>query len=386
MMWLLLSCSHPADTAVPDPADPADPADTATPTEDGYLQVAAGGWFTCAIRSTDQGIDCWWEGPGALADFGQTAPPDGAFTHIAAGVWHACGIRVDGETVCWGQDTEGGTERLSAPDAALASLSAGMVATCGLTGDGALSCWGDPDSGLTLQADGVHAASAGPRGQCAASDDGVTCWGGHLSDSDQHLTDLAAGVYFTCGLTETGAAACWGDDLHGQQAVPAGSFSTITAGAVHACVLGADGGVCWGDDRYGQSAPAPDAIQLSAGLAHTCALLPDGTVACSGSAPDGAKADGEALSHAVHIQPIWDAHCIGCHTGDQLHKLSLLVEDAYANITGETGGALAEPGDPAGSRLVDRLESDGARMPPTHALPAEQRDRVRRWISEGMAP
>ena len=103
---------------------------------------------------------------------------------------------------------------------------------------------------------------------------------------------------------------CWGDGEYGQLGngtivnspvpVPVTGLSdavAISAGDFHVCALRTGGSVtCWGDDFFRAGGPSSepiavlgitDAIAVSAGGYHNCALLPAGRVACWGRAEEG---------------------------------------------------------------------------------------------------
>ena len=150
----------------------------------------------------------------------------------------------------------------------------------------------------------------------------------------------ATGLRHTCALHEDGSVSCWGDNLRGQLgngieppdfedpsfdpseikmglvlpvAVKEITDSTaIDAGVFHSCALRSDGRVaCWGYNGRGQlgngesgeeaqsSVPVTvsgitDAIDISTGNRHSCALLIDSTISCWGNNYYGQLGNGES--------------------------------------------------------------------------------------------
>ena len=89
----------------------------------------------------------------------------------------------------------------------------------------------------------------------------------------------------------------------------------ISAGDAHTCALSADAGsvFCWGDNSAGQlgdgtltghaQAPATpvvtNALGITAGRAHTCALMNDHTVMCWGDNEFGQLGEGTPLQSST---------------------------------------------------------------------------------------
>jgi alpha-tubulin suppressor-like RCC1 family protein len=116
------------------------------------------------------------------------------------------------------------------------------------------------------------------------------------------FTQISAGSWHTCGLSEEGEAWCWGSggatDHSGSPApVPGGyKFSSIGSGRYHNCALTIDGtAYCWsgfetGSGFCGQAACSntPTAVgpysftKLAVGELHTCALDMAGAAICWG--------------------------------------------------------------------------------------------------------
>lgn len=150
------------------------------------------------------------------------------------------------------------------------------------------------------------------------------------------VTQVVAGGSHTCALLNNGKVRCWGDGTYGQlgygntnsigdDEVPAsagdvtvgGTVVSLSAGGAHTCALLDNGKVrCWGDgssgqlgygktDSIGDDEPPASAgdvdvggtvVSLSAGAAHTCALLDTGSVRCWGSGLYGRLGYGDTKS------------------------------------------------------------------------------------------
>jgi alpha-tubulin suppressor-like RCC1 family protein len=147
----------------------------------------------------------------------------------------------------------------------------------------------------------------------------TTCSGCFSYESNPVLVAIAAGLQHTCGLTNTGAAYCWGFNDSGQLgtgsstqpsiALPVPvtgghSFSVLTAGMAHTCGITTDGAAyCWGNNDFGQlgggdtTSTHPSSVPvavlrghtfagISAGGTHTCGVTTSGAAYCWGN--DGA--------------------------------------------------------------------------------------------------
>ncbi|NBW73597.1 MAG: hypothetical protein EBR26_04240, partial [Microbacteriaceae bacterium] len=106
---------------------------------------------------------------------------------------------------------------------------------------------------------------------------------------------VSAGQAFTCDITLSGDARCWGASAANQTKIPEdlGKIAQISSGGFHVCALTLAGDVrCWGSNNQGQSSVPADlgkVIQVSAGFEHTCAVTLSGTVRCWGSNSDGQR-------------------------------------------------------------------------------------------------
>jgi alpha-tubulin suppressor-like RCC1 family protein len=356
--------------------------------------MAAGMNYTCA-RLSDGAMNCWGQnGAGQLGDGTmpyRAIPVDvitlaDGLTDIVAGAQHTCGLLPGGGLKCWGWNADGElgdgtTIDRSTPvdviglDHDVTALTLGWAHTCARLSGGGVKCWGFNYSGqlgdgttdnrsapvdVTGLGGSVTAIAAGESHTCALlSTGGVQCWGvnsnGELGDGtyDNHptpvgvsglasgVTAIAAEFHHTCALLSSGGVKCWGYNLSGQlgddtitvrntpvEVVGLSSgVLAITAGSAHTCALMAGGGVkCWGDSiGNGLCEPtwSPEDVigltsgvtAISAGGSETCALLTSGGMQCWGdnrSGPgqlgDGTTEDhctpGEVSGMADHVTAI----------------------------------------------------------------------------------
>jgi alpha-tubulin suppressor-like RCC1 family protein len=255
---------------------------------------------------------------------------------LSAGARHTCALQPTGTVLCWGDNSSGqlGGGQL---DGSLDKLTAAAVAAAKTTVNGLTDA-------IALTAGGSHT--------CAVkADHSVACWGnnnfGQLGNSSitlalspttvNGLTDavaVSAGSYHTCALQSSGSVACWGDNNSGQlgNGTTTQSLSPVTVvgltdavaistGNVHTCALKADRTmVCWGSNFSGQLGTDPnfnftniidfqttasqvigltDAVALSAGNYHTCAVKANGSAACWGSNRTGELGDGTTVTRVI---------------------------------------------------------------------------------------
>ncbi len=145
-----------------------------------------------------------------------------------------------------------------------------------------------------------------------------------LSEPDADISMIAAGYFHTCAL-KNGAVFCWGSNAGGQlgtrdssvtqsnlpvKAMSAG-VKEISAGGAHTCALLDVGTVyCWGSNFDGQSGSpitvtaiyTPTIVEgffnvdsISAGTDHTCAIK-NGGAKCWGANDSGQLGDGEVVN------------------------------------------------------------------------------------------
>lgn len=221
-----------------------------------FTEFEANGAHTCLLSAAGA-IRCW----------GDLGLPLTGFASVAPGGLHHCGIDQGGVTKCWGMNVYGqlgdGTDdpsfavpvavSLPAGVTGFATLAAGGTHNCALTGAGSAYCWGHNWTGQL--GNPVSPSSNVP--VPVALPAGVT------------LVSLALGQDHSCGLTATGSAYCWGENSHGQLGngttttsstpvavtIPAGAsgFVALTAGGAHTCgVTDTGAAYCWGNNEWGQ--------------------------------------------------------------------------------------------------------------------------------------
>lgn len=189
-----------------------------------WQAVAAGGHFTCGLRS-DASLWCW--GAGAHGQLGQTAatsshrprPVDGRWREVSAGGEHTCAIDTDDRLFCWGSDqarqlghkaANTCLARSAFSDAVPCELSprqvgedrwrtvsAGGRHTCGIKHDGSIWCWGVNSYGAV----GGDVFEDRPRPLL-------------IGKPESGWRAVGAGYRHTCGLDASRQLECWGVGLH----------------------------------------------------------------------------------------------------------------------------------------------------------------------------
>jgi len=230
----------------------------------------------------------------------------------------------------------------------VAQLAVGGHHTCARFFDGSVKCWGLNDLGqLGLGDTASRGDAAGEMGDALAS---VPLGTGRTAVA------LAAGGNHTCALLDNDTVKCWGSNAYGQL----GLGDTDDRGDEPGEMGDALGTVPLGTGRT--------AVALSAGGAHTCALLDDDTVKCWGYNGPGTLGLGDTDARGDAGGELGDAlPAVALGTGRTAVAVAAggehtcaLLDDASVkcwgkNTTGQLGlGDAADRGD-AGGELGDAL-------------------------------
>jgi alpha-tubulin suppressor-like RCC1 family protein len=310
------------------------------------VAVTADNFHTCALLNTGA-VTCWGEnfmgqvgtnsnGANVTSPIAPVALPGGmAVTAVAAGLHHSCSLLSTGDVSCWGLNDFGqlGNNSLAnssvpvgpieLPDGATATaIAAGFYHMCAVLNTGGVSCWGRNTSGQlgnnSFVGSSVPVGPIGLPGEATA-------------------TSIAAGVFHSCAVLNTGGVSCWGaprglgiDSSSGRPSpvgpigLPGGATATaIAAGSEHGCALLNTGGVsCWGYNVFGQLGNndtwdslvpvgpiglpgGATATAIGGGYWFSCALLNTGGVSCWGRNDFGQLGNNSSAARSlVPVGPI----------------------------------------------------------------------------------
>jgi alpha-tubulin suppressor-like RCC1 family protein len=319
-------------------------------------RISVGFDHTCKINE-DGTVRCWGGNSfGQLGNNSTTASSTPVLVSgissavaVAAGRFYTCAVLSDGTARCWGVNNLGQlgkgsiTTRQLTPVVVtgltnVVGIATGQAHACALLANGRASCWGTNNAGQLGRGTFFFAGGDPTPGEVI-----------NLSNA----IDITAGFFHTCALIADGTAKCWGTNVKGELGI--GTFQdgslgelapvpvrdvsnavAIAAGGAHTCAVLADSTAkCWGLDNHGQLGDHPTTDQLTdfvfipvavigsveggtkqvlnnivaitAGNAHTCALLADGTAKCWGFNVDGQLGIGSAQPDFVPATTVVDA-------------------------------------------------------------------------------
>ena len=311
----------------------------AVPGLQNVVAVATGLSHTCAM--TAGAVHCW--GDNSQGQLGSDASgTSGSMPQltlvpividpvaIAAGAQHTCAVRLNGQVLCWGQNSSGqlgeGT-MTSLPEPVPVTgltngvnVTAGATFSCATTNDGAIFCWGDDHYGqLGTGHDVVRPLPT----TIAVSADQVTAGGAHSCAVGRAAVPGGANDFLCWGSDQAGQLGDNGDEdrsLPGPTEPPLVAGG-ISAGALHSCAVavGESAGLwCWGRGSSGQLGPghlvdtpfpievglpsgADQATAVASGGAHSCVLINPsdglgGEIFCFGDNSYGQLGDGTLTS------------------------------------------------------------------------------------------
>jgi alpha-tubulin suppressor-like RCC1 family protein len=316
---------------------------------EGLRAVTVGGSHQCVLTSTGAAL-CWGVNAfGALGTGSRTTTNSGVvatpvpvtggltFVSIDAGLGHTCALTEGGVAYCWGSNvyaelgirtsdlqecdgTDADPCAVASPtrvavDFRFTQISTGGWHSCGIAQGGAADCWG-------YDAEGLLGSSAAPV-FCSAFPTYAKCprVGPVAVRGGLRFRQISAGWEYSCGVTLTDQAYCWGRGTGGPVLIPGGlTFREVSAGSRVGCGITLDQRpVCWGDNNFVQLGIGTLDPSISAGprsvlmplarrapaLAdyddHACALATSGRIWCWG----GVNWDGELGSGKLYDPSDW---------------------------------------------------------------------------------
>ena len=246
--------------------DPAAPTGTSSTVMVGVGATAAPGVYNLRVDGTGSAGNRSTPFALTVTSSGGRA---GALATVSAAYGYSCALDASGQAYCWGIGAELGaptTETCTTQSSnypcstrplavsgglTLAALTAAWSHTCALNTSGAAYCWGSNFGGQL--GDGTIANRLVP-----------TPVAGGLT-----FAALSAGYTHTCGVATSGAGYCWGGEsghIYGQlgdgtttqRLVPTGvvgglSFAAVSTGSWHTCGVTTSGAAyCWGENLFGE--------------------------------------------------------------------------------------------------------------------------------------
>ena len=202
--------------------------------------------------------------------------------------------------------------------ASVAAISAGADHACAMLSTGRINCWGNNSYGQLGDGTVTDRSLLPVKVSGIASAVAVSASAGHHAEH-------------TCALLGTGEVVCWGNNRVGQ-------LGNGTTGGPDACA---------GDPGPPQCSATPvrvtaltNAVAISAGVQHTCALLSTREIDCWGSNFYGALGAGTTIDSAtpVRVGAITNATAIGASEEQSCARLATGAVDCWGiNNAGSLG-------------------------------------------------
>ena len=266
--------------------------------------ISAGAAHTCALLDNAT-VKCWGYGAvGALGyestankgdstgQMGDSLPAvalgnDRTALQISVGSQHSCALLDNFSVKCWGRGTYGQlgigstatigdgagemgdslTAVVFAAGRSARSIAAGSNHTCAILDNASVVCWGRGNSGQLGQGAISNIGYSGSA--TVASTPAIDLTAGHTALA------ISAGDAHTCAILDNAAVKCWGSGGNGR--LGSGATANLGDGAGEMGRL--PGTVNVGEGRTARA--------ISAGSAHTCAVLDNATVKCWGNGASG---------------------------------------------------------------------------------------------------
>jgi alpha-tubulin suppressor-like RCC1 family protein len=286
-------------------------------------------------------------------------------TQISSRGNHTCALVSNHKVSCWGSNFSGelgnGKRKGSSTPVPVSGVtsatqvSSGGDHTCALLSDGTVSCWGDNYEGELGNGTTTNSLTPVPAS-------GVT-----------NATQVSSGGDHTCALLSDSTVSCWGNNYFGElgngQLVDGGktigsstpvpvkgitNATSVSAGDAHTCALLSNHGVeCWGGNGYGQlgngkttdsSIPVPvkeitNGTSVSSGDFHACALLANHRVSCWGDNSNGQLGNGMMKSSSTPVPVLGVTNAIQVSSGDwdtcallSNHRVSCWGDNSYGQL------------------------------------------------------
>ena len=261
-----------------------------------YEQISGFRTHSCAIRGSLKEVWCWGEnlngklgGTGSINGSPVKVPGLSNILSVVAGTQFSCALLNNGAVKCWGSNFNGelGTGRTTPsssstpvqvlgitgtdpntvprnPNQIATSIAAGDKHVCAILEDKTARCWGRNDFGQL----GDENTNLGFNNNAKSSTPVRVLDSAGSTTSLANIVSIAAGHVHTCAVIMGGTVKCWGRNLDGQL----GDGSTT------------DSNIPKDTSPLGSGVQA---VSVSAGFSHTCAVVTDNKAKCWGKEQDG---------------------------------------------------------------------------------------------------